>query len=153
VNCRSSFRRLFVGIPKSSNNCVVSLKARGSVEAAGFLDAYSRSIVLPTGFAGLRNGGLGFVYRSKKALRGLSGSWCCFSRGVDTVLRSLSKSPLRPDFGPSIGENRLWTPPKSERDADRAWDEGLCSSEERSLSSTIALFFEYTGRSKSFKSS
>ena len=84
-------------------------------------------MVFATGFRGRWNGGLGLVYRSTNALRGLSGK--CFVRGVETVFNSFSMSeerflkPVFPYF--SIGENGRFKSPKSDREADLPCEEGL----------------------------
>lgn len=71
-----------------------SLKERGIVEAPGF-SGESFSIVLATGFRGRWKGGLGLEYRSRNALRGLSGILLFFSRGVEADLKSLSRSAAK----------------------------------------------------------
>lgn len=127
-----------VAIPKSVKSWAVSLNERGSVDIAGLL-VYSLSIVFPTGLRGRWKGGLGFEYRSTNALLGRSGS-CCFVRGVDIDFNSLSKSEGKlfraglPYF--STGEKGRFRSAKSDIDTERPWEEGLCSWEERSWSST-----------------
>jgi hypothetical protein len=112
-----------VEIPRSLKSCVESLKERGIVEGPGFFGE-SFSIVFATGLRGRWKGGLGFAYRSRNALRGLSGTSLLLMRGVEADLKSLSrsvnKSLLRLYFVKlSAVESLLLTSPKSESEAER----------------------------------
>jgi hypothetical protein len=110
-------------IPRSFQSCVESLNERGIVEALGFFGE-SFSIVLATGLRGRWKGGLGLAYRSRNALRGLSGTSLCLSRGVEVDLKSLSRSAAKSVFilyflKLSAFESRLLISPKSESEAER----------------------------------